>query len=101
VRCCWAYDGDGKLRYAGKVGSGFDDATLRALRRRLAALAVATSPFAGKVAACASPRGCGRCWWPKSVLRSGRAAAPSAMPCFLACAWINRPLPSCASAPAA
>ena len=49
------YDGDGKLRYAGKVGSGFDDATLRGLRRRLAALAVATSPFAGKAGGVRQP----------------------------------------------
>ncbi|MGK5045623.1 DNA ligase D [Janthinobacterium sp. GB4P2] len=42
------HDEQGKLRYAGNVGSGFDDAALRDLRRRLDALAVGTSPFAGK-----------------------------------------------------
>jgi len=38
------YD-DGKLRYAGKVGTGYDAATLRQLHRKLAPLARRTSPF--------------------------------------------------------
>ena len=42
------HDAQGKLRYAGNVGSGFDDASLRDLRRRLDALLADTSPFAGK-----------------------------------------------------
>lgn len=40
------HDADGALRYAGNVGSGFDEATLAALRRRLDALEVEASPFA-------------------------------------------------------
>ena len=36
----------GRLRYAGKVGTGFDEATLVALGRQLAALERAASPFA-------------------------------------------------------
>jgi DNA ligase D-like protein (predicted ligase) len=40
------YEG-GKLRYAGKVGSGYDTATLRDLRRRLSRLERQRSPFAG------------------------------------------------------
>ncbi|HET9334102.1 MAG TPA: non-homologous end-joining DNA ligase [Gemmatimonadota bacterium] len=36
----------GRLRYAGKVGTGYDEATLVALGRRLAALERAASPFA-------------------------------------------------------
>ncbi|HKU60159.1 MAG TPA: non-homologous end-joining DNA ligase [Gemmatimonadales bacterium] len=39
------YEG-GKLRYAGKVGTGYDAATLRRLDRALAPLARRTSPFA-------------------------------------------------------
>jgi bifunctional non-homologous end joining protein LigD len=35
-----------KLIYAGKVGTGFDDATLAALHRRMSALRAAHSPFA-------------------------------------------------------
>jgi len=40
------YDEDGKLVYAGKVGTGFDDALLRTLTARLAKTAVDASPFA-------------------------------------------------------
>lgn len=36
---------DGGLDYAGRVGTGFDERTLAALRRRLDALAVDASPF--------------------------------------------------------
>jgi bifunctional non-homologous end joining protein LigD len=36
---------DGKLRYAGKVGTGFDQATLRDIADRLAPLRRATTPF--------------------------------------------------------
>ncbi|WP_369215895.1 non-homologous end-joining DNA ligase [Streptomyces flavofungini] len=39
---------DGKLRYAGKVGTGFDHRTLRALRQELDAREVRTSPFEGR-----------------------------------------------------
>ncbi|MFJ9037010.1 non-homologous end-joining DNA ligase [Streptomyces sp. NPDC102406] len=44
------YHEDGELRYAGKVGTGFDRRTLLALRRRLDALQVAASPFTGRIA---------------------------------------------------
>ena len=40
------YDAEGKLRYAARVGTGFDHATLRTLRARLDRLATRTSPFA-------------------------------------------------------
>ncbi|WCB94739.1 Multifunctional non-homologous end joining protein LigD [Baekduia alba] len=40
------YDGDGALRYAGKVGTGFDDATLAALGARLRGLRTDAPPFA-------------------------------------------------------
>jgi DNA ligase D-like protein (predicted ligase) len=40
------YDGDGALRYAGKVGTGFDRETLRGLGARLRALARDDPPFA-------------------------------------------------------
>jgi bifunctional non-homologous end joining protein LigD len=39
------HDKDGTLRYAGNVGTGFDDASLRALRKQLAALDTEKSPF--------------------------------------------------------
>lgn len=37
---------DDQFRYSGRVGTGFDDKTLRLLRRRLDALAVDAAPFA-------------------------------------------------------
>lgn len=40
------YDEDGALRYAGKVGTGYDDAFLEAFGRRLAGLERETCPFA-------------------------------------------------------
>lgn len=40
-------DGDRELRYAGSVGTGFDDRTLQRLRDRLDDLERATSPFTG------------------------------------------------------
>ncbi|WP_116709539.1 non-homologous end-joining DNA ligase [Actinomycetospora cinnamomea] len=43
------HDGSGALRYAGKVGTGFDAAALAMLRERLDPLAVAESPFADRV----------------------------------------------------
>ncbi|NMG15397.1 DNA ligase D [Aromatoleum bremense] len=50
------YDDAGALNYAGKVGTGFDRATLDRLARQLAALARKDSPFARK------PRGAGQHW---------------------------------------
>ena len=44
-----ATDPAGALRYAGKVGTGFDDAALRMLRDRLDPLATSGSPFAERV----------------------------------------------------
>jgi DNA ligase D-like protein (predicted ligase) len=40
---------DGRLRYAGKVGTGFTSATLAALARRFAPLVRSRSPFADRV----------------------------------------------------
>jgi bifunctional non-homologous end joining protein LigD len=40
------HDAEGRLVFAGKVGTGYDDTTLRALTHRLAPLARSTSPFA-------------------------------------------------------
>ena len=43
------YHENGALRYAGKVGTGYDHATLRALRARMDTMAQAASPFADPV----------------------------------------------------
>jgi bifunctional non-homologous end joining protein LigD len=40
------YDSDGKLQYAGNVGTGFNEKTLRDLRGRLDTLAADANPFA-------------------------------------------------------
>ncbi|MEP7056729.1 MAG: DNA ligase D [Caldimonas sp.] len=39
------HDADGKLRYAGNVGSGFDTRTLTALRKQLSAIEATQTPF--------------------------------------------------------
>jgi bifunctional non-homologous end joining protein LigD len=39
------YDDDGRLVYVGHVGTGFDDKTLRAIRKRLAELETENTPF--------------------------------------------------------
>ena len=43
------YDADGALRWAGSVGTGFDQAELTRVARRLASLETTKSPFADKV----------------------------------------------------
>lgn len=43
------YHDDGGLRYAGKVGTGYDHRTLTSLRARLDALKQSTSPFVDRV----------------------------------------------------
>jgi DNA ligase D-like protein (predicted ligase) len=43
------YHENGALRYAGKVGTGYDHATLRALRARMDAMAQPDCPFADQV----------------------------------------------------
>jgi bifunctional non-homologous end joining protein LigD len=43
------YTEAGKLRYAGKVGTGYDNATLRSLRRRMDGMTQRSSPFADPV----------------------------------------------------
>jgi bifunctional non-homologous end joining protein LigD len=42
------YDDEGKLRYAGRVGSGFDERELDRVGKLLAARARDTSPFEGR-----------------------------------------------------
>jgi bifunctional non-homologous end joining protein LigD len=53
---------DGRLVYAGKVGTGFDQKTLRELKKRLAPLEQKACPFA------TSPTGVGRPHWVKPEL---------------------------------
>ena len=72
---------DGELRYAGKVGTGFDRATLRTLGAQLRALRATTSPFAD------APRDRDATWVePRSSRQVGftewtaRPPAPPALP---------------------
>jgi bifunctional non-homologous end joining protein LigD len=51
------YDEPGRLRYGGKVGTGFSDTMLRDLKRRLDRLKQPTSPFADR-----APRAAGVTW---------------------------------------
>jgi len=44
------YGDDGKLRYAGRVGTGFSETSLRDLRGRMDRLTAAISPFSGELA---------------------------------------------------
>ncbi len=46
-----AHDDDGVLQYAGNVGTGFNEATLRDLKKKLDALATDESPFPPKAVA--------------------------------------------------
>jgi bifunctional non-homologous end joining protein LigD len=62
------YYEDGELRYAGKVGTGFDDETLESLRERMDGLERETCPFAD----CDEPSGKGVHWiTPKLVAEIG------------------------------
>ena len=58
------YDDEGRLRYAGRVGTGFTDAELRRLQDLLKPLARDTSPFVDPVPA---PRGVARFVEPRLV----------------------------------
>ncbi|MCC6072293.1 DNA ligase D [Massilia sp. GCM10020059] len=49
------YDQDGVLQYAGNVGSGFNEATLRELKKKLTALDTDQSPFPPKAVAGRKP----------------------------------------------
>jgi DNA ligase D-like protein (predicted ligase) len=62
----------GRLIYAGKVGTGFDAATLRDLRERLRDLEVTSSPFATAGAARRDVAGAAVHWvWPDLVAQIG------------------------------
>jgi bifunctional non-homologous end joining protein LigD len=50
------FDQDGKLIYAGRVGTGFDEATLAELHRRLTRLVMPRPPFADHAAAVSDAR---------------------------------------------
>ena len=93
------YNEDGALRYAGKVGTGFDHALLRELGERLRELERDDPPFADVHPI---PRGHAlgraRSWSAQiGVLASGRATAGCATRASWACATTSRPATSSAS----
>ena len=51
------HDADGKLQYAGRVGTGFSDATLNDLQKRLKSLEQSRSPFAASPSLSARSKG--------------------------------------------
>ena len=99
--CCSATTTtDGKLQYAGNVGTGWNAATGADLRKRLAkievgALAVRTRyRQAGTLVEARRRRrsaGSSQSWWPRSVSPSGRPTAASASRCSRGCAATSRP----------
>jgi len=75
--------GDGRhVIYAGKVGTGFDDTTLRRLHERLSAIEqdACHSPAGRSVRP--EPDGYGRSWWPRLGSPSGLATAKLRHPCY-------------------
>ena len=84
------YYDDGRLRYAGKVGTGLTDSDLRLLRERLEPLEVTESPFDGRRprrARGSSSRG----WWPRWSSPSGPAPARFGIRHTRGCATTSRP----------
>ena len=67
------YYEQGTLRYAGKVGTGYTNATLRELGRRLRALEVTEAAFVDARPIPAAPTGRGLSWSLKLASLSGRA----------------------------
>ena len=91
------YDADGALRYAGKVGTGFDRETLQATSARACARSCATTtPFADAAAATATPPGSSPSSSPSSASPSGRPTGACATRGSSACASTNPPRRSCA-----
>jgi bifunctional non-homologous end joining protein LigD len=77
----------GKLVYAGKVGTGYDTATLRRLGSQLQKSATARSmPMHCRAAASI---GSNPIWWRKLLLGSGRAPGNCDSPAFSVCAPIR------------
>ena len=75
------YDSDGKLRYAGKVGTGFDRRTLTSLHAALAAASGRSRPSSPS-AACPDPgcTGCNPGSSPRSPSPNGRRTGNCAIP---------------------
>ena len=88
------HDGNGQLRYAGKVGTGFNSRNSGMIMQQLERLVTEQSPLAeipkGIQANWLRPN-----WWPKCHSQSGPGMEGSDMGCFTGCAPTRRlpPLP--------
>jgi bifunctional non-homologous end joining protein LigD len=93
------HEADGRLVYAGRVGTGFDQATLRRLGARLRKLARSTSPFAsdGPRPVARGAHWVSRSWWPRWRSPNGPATGSCAIPPSWGSARTSRPARSCAS----
>ncbi len=76
------YDPDGKLAYAGKVGTGFDTGPCAACRTSWTSWARTSRRSTTATCPTVTCTGSGRNWWPDRVHRvdPGPAAAPPALP---------------------
>ena len=85
------YDADGKLAYAGKVGTGFDTKTLRSLLAELDGDGQDRRRSTGGPAPVRRALGAAAAWWPRSGSPSGPGTASSAIPGSRACAATRPP----------
>jgi len=94
------YGDDGKLHYAGKVGTGFDRRTLTRLHAVLAA-DERPSPRSSPFAACPGRRctGSSPSSWPRSGSANGPRTGNCASPGSRACGGTRTPPRSCANCP--
>ena len=92
------YDGNGQLAYAGKVGTGFTDATLAALTGHWRASAGRTRRSRPEPCRAPACTGSSRAWSARSGSPSGRPPGSFAIPGTWVCAGTRIPLRSPASA---
>jgi ATP-dependent DNA ligase len=85
------YEG-GVLRYAGKVGTGYSEATLRDLAGRLVALEQDEPAFAGDGLPRSGVHWVRLSWWRRSASRSSPAIASCATLAFLGCGATSAPV---------
>jgi ATP-dependent DNA ligase len=85
------YYQQGKLRYAGKVGAGYDNATLRALRTRLEALTQPQSPGSPTPCGSGARTGPARNWWYRSASANGPGKAAFAILATSDCVRTSHP----------
>ena len=84
------YDDGGTLRYAGKVGTGFDQHTLRSSARACASSSRTSRRSSHSSRSRRARTGCGRSSWRRSASRSGRATAACAIRASSGCATTSR-----------